>query len=470
MPQFPFLGGSYPARSRNLDCQRAINLYPEVSQSGTSKTPGMLIGTPGLRRIATVGAGPIRGIYRTSGNVLLVASGQELYRLDQALATTLIGRISGYGQVSMADNGKSAMVVCGTAAYFVKFEDWSITQADAGVFTGGDRVAFLDGRLVWNMTGTGQFMWTGLYSTDLDALNYATAEGSPDALVSLLVDHRELWLFGATTTEVWFPTGDADLPMARIEGAFIEHGCAAPHSAAKLDNTVFWLGADDRGQGVIWRANGYTPQRISTHAVEYALDRLPRIDDAIAYTYQQEGHSFYVLTFPSASVTWVYDVATELWHERAWRQPGSGKLLRHRSNCQAAFAGLVVVGDFEDGRLYALDLDHYTDDEDLLPRIRVAPHLSDNSELITMAELRVDFETGVGLVNGQGSNPQAMLEVSKDYGHTWGNERWVPLGRLGERRARAIWRRLGQARDWVFRVTVTDPVPVRIIGASVLPG
>lgn len=466
MSQFPFVGGSYQSRSLNFDAQRCVNMYPEISESGTSAFAGILIGTPGLRRVTTVGTGPIRALFHPTADALLVVSGSELYRLDTSFNATLIGSVGGSGLASMASNGQQVMIVTGSGTgYFLNLKTWALSAADSAVFTGADRVAFLDGRFVWNMPGTGKFMWTDLYSTSVNALNFATAEGSPDNLVSLIVDHRELWLFGESTTEVWFSSGSSDLPMSRIEGAFIEHGCAAPQSVAKLDNTVFWLGADENGHGMVWRANGYNPARISTHAVEFAIGGYSRIDDAQAFTYQQEGHSFYVLTFPTANATWVYDVAAQVWHERAWRS-GDGQLNRIRSNCHVAFAGMNLAGDFEDGRLYAVELDHYTDDGDLIPRIRTCAHILNDGQQITVSALRIDFETGVGLISGQGYDPQAMLEVSKDGGHTWGNQRWVPLGRVGERRARAIWRRLGQSRDWVFRVTVTDPVPVRIISAS----
>lgn len=470
MAQFPFVGPTYALRSRNFDAQRTINLYPVLSESGTSASPAMLLGTPGLRRVLTVGDGPIRGLYRTSTSWLLVASGWEIYRVSRSLNATYIGTIAGAGPVAMTDNGKHVLVACGSASYIVDLTTWGIKDARQGVYQGTDRVGYLDGRMLWNVRGTGRFMWTDLHSTEFSALNFATAEASPDSLVSLIVDHRELWLFGQSSTEVWYSTGDPNAAVEPIRSAFIEHGCAAPHSVDKLDNTVFWLGADDRGHGIVWRANGYTPARISNHAIEYAISRCPRVDDAIGFAYQQDGHSFYVLTFPSGGLTVVFDVATGMWHERAWRHPETGELGRWRANCHAAFADMNLVGDCEDGRIYALDLDYYTDDGDAIARVRTAPHLSDDMSLTVMAELRVDFETGVGLATGQGSAPLAMLEVSKDGGHSWSNRREVSLGRIGETRARAIWRRLGQGRDWVFRVTVTDPVPVRIIGASVRSG
>ena len=196
-----------------------------------------------------------------------------------------------------------------------------------------------------------------------DILDFSTVDGSPDALVSMIVDHNEIWLFGTQSVEVWYYNGDPDFPFARIQGAFNEIGCAAAYSVAKLDNGLFWLGADARGQGIVYRSNGYTGTRISTHAIEFAIAQYGNISDALAYTYQQEGHSFYVLTFPSANATWVYDVATQAWHERAsWE---NSHFNRHRSNCQMAFNSEVIVGDFVNGNIYAFDLDVYDDNGQL---------------------------------------------------------------------------------------------------------
>jgi hypothetical protein len=199
-----------------------------------------------------------------------------------------------------------------------------------------------------------------LDGTSVDPLDFASAEGAPDQLISVNVDHREAWLFGTGTIEVWYNAGTADFPLQRIQGAFNELGCAAVYSVAKLDNTLFWLGSDARGSGVVYRAVGYRGERISTHAVEFAIQNYSVISDAVAYSYQQEGHKFYVLTFPTAGATWVFDTSTGAWHERA--SLINGHFGRHRSNCQMNFNNEIIVGDYENGNIYAFDLDVYADD------------------------------------------------------------------------------------------------------------
>jgi hypothetical protein len=306
-----------------------------------------------------------------------------------------------------------------------------------------------------------------------------------------------------------------------------------------MDNGLFWLGTDARGQGIVYRANGYTGVRISTHAVEYAIAQYGNISDAIAYTYQQEGHAFYVLTFPSGNATWVYDVATQAWHERAgWSDSG---FMRHRSNCQCNFNGNIIVGDFENGNIYTFDLDVYADNGDIqkwLRSWRALPTGTNNLKRTAHHSLQLDCESGVGLnlypayeseyidtednkdlvaeyvqtylvtqsgvtltteagdgyeplgqydlpdvdITGYnlvttaypaapGYDPDVMLRWSDDGGHTWSNEHWSQMGKIGEYYRRVFWRRLGMTlklRDRVYEVSGSAPVKTTIMGAELI--
>jgi hypothetical protein len=311
-----------------------------------------------------------------------------------------------------------------------------------------------------------------LDGTSVDPLDFASAEGSPDGVVGIIADHRELWVFGTDSVEVWYDSGAADFPLTRIQGAFNEIGCVSAYTIAKMDNGLFWLGTDARGQGIVYRANGYTGTRISTHAIEYAIAQYGNISDAIAYTYQQEGHAFYVLTFPSGNATWVYDVATQAWHERAgW---DDGEFMRHRSNCQCNFGGNIIVGDFENGNIYTFDLDVYADNGGIqkwLRSWRALPTGQNNLKRTAHHSLQLDCEAGVGLNTGQGSDPQVMLRWSDDGGHTWGNEHWSSLGKIGAYGHRTFWRRLGMTlklRDRVYELSGTDPNKIAIMGAELI--
>lgn len=468
----PILGSTYVARSVNAADARMVNLFPEIIPEG-GKEPAFLNRAPGLLLKTTVGTGPIRGLW-SFGGYMYVVSGNKLYKVNSSYNATLIGIVWGTsGPVSMADNGTQLFVACNGPSYIYNAGTGAFQQITDPDFAGAVTVSYLDGYFVFNEPNSQKIWVTALLEgTSVDPLDFASAEGSPDGVVGIIVDHREVWVFGTNSVEVWYNSGNADFPLSRIQGAFNELGCVAAYSIAKMDNGLFWLGQDARGQGIVYRANGYTGQRISTHAVEWQIQQYGNLSDAIGYTYQQDGHSFYVLIFPSANTTWVYDVATQAWHERAGFVEGN--FTRHRSNCQVFFNNEVLVGDFENSNIYAFDLDDFSDNgstQKWLRSWRALPTGQNNLKRSAQHSLQLDLETGVGLNNGQGSDPQVMLRWSDDGGHTWSNEHWVSIGKIGEYYRRAIWRRLGMTmkiRDRVYEVSGTDPVKIAIVGAELL--
>lgn len=458
--RIPFLGGSGTQRSVTVNASRTVNLYSVLDQEG--KSPIALYGTPGLTRFAETVTGSGRGLYEASGRLFAVVA-NTLYEVSSAGVATNRGTLSSSsGAVSMADNGVQLAIVDGTYGYSFTLATNVFAQITDPDFPAANRIAFQDGYFILNDSGTGEFWVTSLYGTDVDPLDFATAEGAPDPIVSLICDHRELWLLGDESTEVWYNSGNADFPFERIGGAFIETGCAAAQSVAKMDNAVFWLSADKRGQGHVMRAQGYQPQIISTRAVEFAIQGYATISDAVAYTYQQEGHAFYVLNFPSADRTWVYDAATNLWHERMY---WDGAEHRHRGAAYALCFSRHLVLDHSNGRIYELDLDAYTDDGDEIRAIRRTQHQHAQGKRLFWSELQIDIEAGVGLVSGQGSDPQMMLRWYDDGGKTFSSEHWRDMGAIGEYKKRAIWRRLGQSRDRVYELTISDPVKRVIVDA-----
>ena len=473
----PILGSSYVARSINAADNRMVNLFPEIVPEG-GKEPGFLNRAPGLQFQQTIGTGPIRALWahQTNGSDFYVVSGTEFYKVTGLTATpTKLGDVTGTGPVSIADNGTQIFLACNGPSYIYNEVTNVFAQITDPDFPGAVTVGYLDGYFVFNEPNSQKIWVTELLDgTSVDPLDFASAEGSPDGLVAVNVDHREAWLFGTDSIEVWYNAGQADFPLTRIQGAFNEIGCVAAFSIAKLDNGLFWLGTDARGQGIVYRANGYTGVRVSTHAIEYAIAQYGNISDAVAYTYQQEGHAFYVLTFPSANATWVYDVATQAWHERAGWNTATGEFTRHRSNCQCNFGGNTVVGDYENGNIYTLDLDVYADNGGIqkwLRSWRALPTGQNNLKRTAQHSLQLDCESGTGLITGQGSDPEIMLRWSDDGGHTWSNEHLSKMGKIGEYYRRVFWRRLGMTlklRDRVYEVSMTDPVKTAIMGAELL--
>jgi hypothetical protein len=469
----PILGSTYVTRSVNAADARMINLFPEIVPEG-GKEPAFLQRCPGLKFQQTIGFGPIRALWahQTNGDDFYVASGNEFYQVDGLTNTPRkLGVISGTGPVSIADNGTQLFIACGAKGYIYNESTGVFAEIIDPDFKGARTVTYLDGYFVFNPPNT-QEIWVSqlLDGTSVEPLDFASAEGSPDGVVGIINDHKELWIFGTDTTEVWYDAGTPDFPLAPIQGAFNEVGCVASFSIAKLDNSIFWLGTDPRGQGVVYRADGYTAKRVSTHAVEWQIQQYGNLSDAVAYSYQQDGHTFYVLNFPQANRTWVFDASTNAWHERAgW---SNGEFTRHRSNCFCNFQGKMVVGDYENGNIYTLDLDVYADNGDIQRWLRSWRALStgeNNLKRTAQHNLQLDIEAGVGLNEGQGSDPEVMLRWSDDGGHTWSNEHWAKVGKIGEYGKRVIWRRLGMTekiRDRVYELSMTDPVKTAIMGAE----
>ena len=363
----------------------------------------------------------------------------------------------------------SSQTVSSETMYALNF---SIMPSSDGAFSSANTVDIVDNYFVYNKTNSQQFAASNPLSPITNPLSFSSKDGAPDNLVSLIVDHREVYLLGEASSEVWVDVGSFPFPFQRIPGTSTQHGIAAKFSMARVGNSFAYVSRNSRGQGQIMMMNGYIPTRISTHAVEQTLVN-QYIDDAIAWNYQLEGHECYVVSFPTLDITWVYDATTTMWHK--WLYIDNQNVFhRHRGNCSTVFQGLVMIGDYQNGQIYELDPTNYTDNGDEIRRIRRAPHIVSDFQREYLEELQIQFQPGVGLtgittpLNNEvvGADPQAMLRWSSDGGSTWSNEHWTTIGQIGKYKNRAIWRRLGWARDRVFEVVVTDPINAVIISAN----
>jgi hypothetical protein len=462
---FPLIGPAYRSRSINVACQRAVNCYLEAGADGA---PVALYGTPGTVRRATIGTGPVRAGISAGGYTWWV-SGSQVYRMDPNFSTTLCGSISNSsGPAGMAANEFQVLIVDGISGWLVDLTTATLMEITDPDFPAGvTRAAYQDGYFIVAGDGSGRFYINELPNDgrSWNGTDFASAEGAPDSLVAIISDHRELWLIGADSAEVWVNTGNADFPFERSGNVFIENGIASAGSLAKMDNTVFWIGSDPRGHGIVWRANGYTPARISNHGIEYALSTYSTISDAIGWTYTSGGHSFYVIQFPTAGKTWVYDAATNEWHERAWWNTSTGEFEQWRASCHVFANGMHLVGDREDGRVYSLEDAVNTDDGGILKRLRTTQNSNDRQLLQFYTMLQIVMETG------HDATPEArlMLRWSNDAGHTWSNTVTAHVGAVGQYSARVMFTRLGSGRNRVWEISLTDPVPFAVTG-SILEG
>lgn len=484
--------------------------YIIATNASTTFTLSDSLGGSAITTTAGTPTGLTYQVAPTTLNVTAVASGtlyvgQTIQGVGIPLNTIITALETGSGGVGTYTVSSSGFIASETM-YALNF---SVMPSTDGAFSGANTVDIIDNYFVYNNPTTQQWGASDLLSPISPNTSYSLKDGAPDDLVALIVDHREVYLMGEISSEVWTDVGTVPFPFQRIPGTSTQHGIAAPFSLARLGNSFAYVSRNNRGQAQIMQMNGYIPQRISTHAVENTLAN-QYVGDAVAWTYQLEGHEVFVVTFPSLELTWAYDITTQMWHKWLYTT-NQGTYQRHRGNCCATFQGLVIIGDYENGKLYELDKTNYTDDGQNIRRLRRAPHLVTEFQRQYFDELQIQFQPGVGTTGAAGSvvvvdantiylgdnytitasatlaieaekryilatqqipttqttsNPQAMLRWSNDGGSTWSNEHWTSVGRMGKYTNRAIWRRLGQARDRIFEVSVSDPVNFVIISAN----
>lgn len=431
-----------------------VNVYPRATTGG--KYPFNLINTPGLAFFCELPTGPVKGLHQNGTRAFAVTQ-TKMYEIYRDGSYKELGDVDLKGRVEMEDNGNQIVMVDGFRGYFYDSNTQKVSRITADGFYPASTVTYQDGYFIFDRRGTGQFFISELLDVAFDPLDFATAEGQPDPLLAVLSDHREVFMFGTESIEVWYNSGASDFPFERNQGAFIEKGCGARYSIAKQNNTIYFVGSDL----MVYQMTGYTPVRISNHAVEKTLKGVG-LSDAFAYTYQDEGHLFYVLTIPERDLTWCYDISTGAWHVRQSYQFG-----RHQSNNAIFFDSKTLVGDFQSGRIYQMASNYYTDDGQPVVREFVLPTVNNGREFLTVDSLELDMTSGVGIIQGQGDDPQARLEFSKDGGKTWSNSKFARIGRMGEYLTRVKWNRLGVARQFIFKVRVSDPVPIDVGGAFI---
>lgn len=500
MKSFPLTSGAYSARSIIANAQRCVNLFPEANPQGTDAPVAVThYLTPGLRLLLTAPNGAAwRGLYTASNGILYGVAGIEVYEISSGLVCTEIGAVKyANSHVSMRDNGLDLIIVDGTkAGYFYTFATRVFATIVNAAFYGADRVEYVDTFFVFNRPGTAQWYLSLALAVDFDPLDIAAKSGAPDPIVSTAVLHREVWLIGAKSCEVFYNSGGTDFAFSALPGAYIDHGCAAKYSIAKSDLNLFWISQDEQGQAIVVKTKGYQVERISNHALEAEFRKYPKISDATAFIYQQDGHTFYVLTFPSADRTWCFDQATGEWHERA-SFDANGVQHRHRAAFHANAYGLNIVADYANGNLYAFDPEVFTDNGQPITRIRSWPHLTSNSNRVTYSTFSVDMEVGSiantmaqdaiedmktdfsidfstdfatdGTKQIGADNPALMVSLrwSDNAGRSFGNAVQQTLGATGAYQTNISWSRLGMARDRVFELSWSCNAMTALNGAFI---
>ena len=448
----PFSLAHDKERTAFLNGSEAMNMYAEVAQPGGT-AQFVLQQTPGVSPFCTLPTAPVLALKAVKGR-LFAATADAVYEVDEYGQHTKLGDCVLGGRVSVATNGMHVVFVDGKKGFSLTLSSNAVAEITDPNFYPADVVTFQDGYFIFNRAGTGQFFITDPYTLTFNALNFATAEGVPNNIISLISNHRELWIFGDDAIEVWFNAA-TQFPFQRVAGAVIGKGIAAAHSPALVDNTVFWLGKD----GVVYRAEGYSPMRISTHPVEQDIGK-GRQDDAFAYSYSEDGHLFYVLTFPHQKKTWVYDVAVGLWHKRS--SAGYG---RHLSECyEQAFNRHLVA---QSGAGAILQMSRYTYHElgEQVRRHIITPPIHSDLNKLRMHSAQVVMDAYPNASMDKTITPWVMMSWSDDGGESWSTERWVSAGALGRSKFRATWRRLGRFRQRQIKFAYASKLPLTMVKA-----
>jgi hypothetical protein len=410
-----------------------------------------LFGSPGIRSFATTGVGPQRGaiVFQEKLHVL---SGETLYAVSANGTTTSLGTIAGSGDAPMTENGSELVVLSQANGYVYDGALQAISDSD---FRAATDCTFSDNFILFVEQGSGRFFCSDLLDAEsYDALNFATAESNPDQLVGIIADHGQVFLAGRRSCELWENRGGAGFPFARTFNGVIEIGCGAGKSLAKGDNILFFI--DDTR--IARMLEGVKPIRISHHGVEQAWAQYSTIEDAEAQVFTFDGHLCWVINFPTAQATWIYDLTTQEWHER---QSYGSSLWRVKwvLHCY----GKILCGDRESGLIGEIDPDVFAEWGDALVASWTYPAVYANGRTAEHHRLQTMLETGVGLQSGQGVNPKIMLEISDDGGRTFEAAPTRSMGAIGEYRTQVVWDRLGSSDDRVYRQSISDPVQRAIL-------
>lgn len=472
MPIVPLFGTSTFGKSSNVTAQRRINLYAERFGEA-DKSPMVFYGRPGLVKRFTndtstgyESGGPIRGLLTNRGFVSGAAdrvyAAQGTHLMLSTDASTLAPSPPGYflssaGVVQMASLGDQVLAVDGVTGYRLD----TGTNLSATTFpAGATSCCAVAGRFVTNDPSIpGRFRWSGVYDiTDWDPLNFATAESASDPLPEVFERGGELLLFGGRTLEFWQATGGSEI-FARVGGAGIDWGLAVFDTVRKANDSVLFLGSNLGGEPQVCMLRGYQVQVVSTPDIEKDINEaIERGVTPETVVHTVAGHTWYIVNIDSTS--YAYDTTTGIWDE--WQTSGA----RYCGQYAAPYANTAIVTDYRNGSVYVLDADVQTDGDEPMMREIISRHVFLDLDVSGVGKMQLDVETGVGLISGQGANPQVMMQISKDAGHTFGNEMWRTIGARGKYLTQVTWNRLGIARDWLFKLRITDPVKVALINAA----
>lgn len=477
-----FVGPTYVSTSPNVSIETLFNWYPQRVEVGSEKAQIVYYPTPGIEPFCVLDDFPVRGLFSQDGLTCAVA-GQSFYTID-----TVTGIPTKIGTLRAKDANPATMNSSGTAGHQIYITSGGfgdIYDTIAGTLTPITAAGYPDATPMGTYLDTyfltikgdsAQFNISGLLDgQSWSSLDFAVRVQASDNLVGIIQNNKVIWLIGSLTSEPWYDSGAATFPFQSVPQILIPMGSCAPFSITRIsaggDGAVGWMHQSERGRGEFVVAQSYSPQRVSTYAVEATWSQDAQLSNTSAYCYTDQGHEFCVLTVGNS--TWVYDFTEQLWHRRGWWNAITGQQDRQRGWVHCNANGIHLLGDWETGVVYRQDNAITTDAGSTIVRQRRAPHLSNEQKFNFYSAFQLDMETGLGTSSGQGSAPIALLQWSDDGGHTWSAGVQMNAGVRGDYLTRCMAHgNLGRSRDRVFQVTVSDPIPWRLLQAyvQVTPG
>lgn len=454
-------GASYQSRSRPLSSQRTVNWYPQASQQ--TKEPFVLLPFAGL---LSKGAafGVDRGLHRMN-EVLYQVKAKALFEIRSDGTHIARGVVGGIDRCIMADDGINLYIVSAESIYRYSSETKLITIVTDSNIVGAQSVDFINNQFLYTKTRFTTVSNVG-DGAAANGLNIIGEETEPDDLVRDFVFDEIIYRFGKRSIVAWYNSGFGNPPIEKLQGRIFQVGLGAIHSVVRNDDAMYWLGDDNR----IYRSNAGSKTVVSTDPISNEIASYTRSNDAIGATFTISGKNFYCLTFPTGNKTFILN---ESLGELGWSELSSGNNGdRYQGNSFAECYGRTYVADVNNGSVYVLDLNTYTNNGDNIRRERVTSSVNGDllgakGSRIQMSKAKFIMETGVGVISGQGDNPRIMIEYSDDGGRTWRLGSWPRVGRLGEFTLQVEFFNLGTFYDRIFRISTSDNVNYSIYSGTI---
>ncbi len=464
----PLIGPSYENRALPLSAQVTKGLIPEINPEARNVIS--LHAFPGLKTFSTL-SGDGRGTHVMDG-VMYAVYGQTLSSIDEDGAATSIGTIQGTSICGFANNGEQMIIVTGDVMYMYTASTDTLEPITDASVEKSTTIAFINSQFVMDnnedLSFRGEFVTTQVTTTltaadFVDALDYAAADAHPDDITRIIIHNGMVLFFGTDGIDPWWNTGVGSPPFAAVQASFRPYGLAGRDAIAQTDEFVYFL--DD--QRIPRRMYGLQVSNIGNPALAAEWASYERVDNAVCMAYILDQRNYFQINFPTANRSWLYHEQSNSWYQLSYKT----KDQRHRAMSHQFVYGKNLMQDYANGKLYELDFDTYTDNDEVIQRRRTTAVIHGGLYGAPGSRLWFDrvifvIETGIGLSTGQGSDPQLVTRYSDDGGRTYSAEEWHDLGAGGDYLTKVVLFQQGSSTERIYELTYSEPTPFTLIDAT----